>query len=126
MPDETIVIYNETCPICSREIELYRARTEAANVAIRFAPIGADARHEAGLTSCEAARRLHVVEGEQVLRGVDAFVRLWQVTPGFQWLARLVAFPVIRPVAYLVYEYVLAPGLFALHKRRQRKQGKAR
>jgi predicted DCC family thiol-disulfide oxidoreductase YuxK len=71
-----------------------------------------------GLTPEDAARRLHVVRDGELLAGLPAFVALWEEMPRFRWLARVVSLPLVRPVASAVYERVLAPALYALHRRR--------
>lgn len=122
MSTETTVIYNETCPICSREIEAYRASCTANGVDLKFEPIGAETASEVGLTRDEAARRLHVLKDGQLLSGVDAFVVLWKATPGFKWLGAFVGLPGIRQVASVVYEGILAPVLYGMHRRRERRK----
>lgn len=79
-----------------------------------------------GLTEGDAARRFHVVSGGVLHSGVDAFALLWDRMPGLRWLARLVRLPVIAPLGRWVYDLVLAPALFALHRRRRRRAGRAR
>lgn len=122
MSEETVVIYNQDCPICSREIELYRERNSAGEVPVRFEPIDAEDAKLAGLSAHEAARRLHVTSDGQLYSGVDAFVVLWRITPGFRWLAKFVSLPVIRPLAGALYEGILAPALFWMHVRRERRR----
>lgn len=122
MKNEAIVIYNDACPICSREIEMYRDRANRAGAPLRFEPLDSASAHDAGLRPCDTARRLHVIADGKVLRGVDAFSVMWKMTPGFQWLGRLVRLPMIRPIAGGLYEWVLAPLLFKLHERRERKR----
>ena len=113
------VIYNETCPICSREIGTYRRIAEDANLPVAFAGLEAGAAE--GLSPEAAARRLHVVRDGEVLRGTDAFIALWAALPRFRWLARIMALPGVRQVAGLVYEGLAAPVLYAMHKRRLRR-----
>ncbi|MEM9292591.1 MAG: DUF393 domain-containing protein [Acidobacteriota bacterium] len=119
---ETKVIYNDTCPICSREIAAYRRYAEACDLPVTFAPLGEGGRRGTDLTEDGAARRLHVVRDGQILAGLPAFVALWDAMPRFRWLARLVSLPGIRTVADLVYEWILAPALFALHRWRVRRR----
>jgi predicted DCC family thiol-disulfide oxidoreductase YuxK len=113
------VIYNGSCPICSREIDMYVGRVRAFGGSLKFADLNETDLAAFGLTSDQAARRLYVVQDGELLAGVDAFVVLWRETPGFAWLARLVALPGVRQVAGIVYEGALAPILFSMHKRRQ-------
>jgi predicted DCC family thiol-disulfide oxidoreductase YuxK len=119
MTKECTVIYNGDCPICSREIDVYRDRVTKAGGSLGFVDLNRVDLGAFGLTADDAARRLYVVRGDELLSGVDAFLLLWHETPGFQWLARGVGLPGVRQIAGLVYEWVLAPALFALHNRRQ-------
>ena len=98
---------------------MYRGRVEAGDGALGFIDLNAADLQAFGLTPQEAARRLYVVRGGVLVAGVEAFLILWRETPGFEWLARLVGLPLVRQVAHGVYEWVLAPVLYAMHKRRQ-------
>ena len=98
---------------------MYAGRVRASGGALKFADLNETDLASFGLTSDQAARRLFVVQDGALLSGVDAFVVLWRETPGFAWLARLVALPGVRQVAGIVYEGVLAPILFSMHKKRQ-------
>ena len=102
MTDETVIIYNESCPICSREIEVYRSRSIGANTGLRFEPIHADFAGRIDLSADDALRRLHAYSNGRLHQGVDAFVLLWNKTPGFQWLARFVSLPLVRPLASII------------------------
>lgn len=115
---ETKVIYNDACPICSREIQAYAHYAESQDLPLVFAPIGGQGTEGTELSADEAARRLHVVRDGELLAGLPAFVALWEAMPRFRWLARLVSLPLIRPVAEVVYERVLAPLLYGMHRRR--------
>lgn len=122
MSDKPTVIYNGDCPICSREIGIYRARIGAVGD-LRFVDLNDVDLAALGLTRDDAARRLHVVEDGRLLSGVDAFLALWRATPGFGWLARVVGLPGVRQAAGAVYDGVLAPALFAMHRRREARRG---
>ncbi len=118
MSTETTVIFNNTCPICSREIAVYQARADAHELPIGFVGLSGADLEPFGLTADAAARRLYLVKDGELVSGVDAFIILWRALPGFQWLARLVSLPGVRHMGYAVYGYVLAPLLYALHRRR--------
>lgn len=113
------VLYNAECPICSREIAVYRRAAERDGLPLAFQPL-----HEAdldawGLTDEAARRRLHLrLPDGKLHAGIPAFVALWARMPRMRWLARLVALPVVRSLAGLMYDKVLAPALFALDRRR--------
>ena len=113
------VIYNAACPICSREVEGYRRYAEARALPLAFEDLGRADLATLGLTPQDAARRLHVVRDGELLAGLPAFVALWEEMPRFRWLARTVSLPVVRPLATALYEGILAPLLYAMHRRRQ-------
>lgn len=120
MSDETHVLYNADCPVCRVEIDSYRRRAVRDGLPLRF-----DTLEEAaswGITPDQAARRLHVRQGGQVLSGLPAFRALWSEMPGFRWLAWVTGLWGVRQVAGAVYDHVLAPGLYAMHVRRERKR----
>ena len=110
------VIYNDTCPICSREVALYKTKT-GEDVVYHGLSDGDMARF--GLTDVTAAREFHVLQEGELISGVPAFALLWDRMPRMRWLARFVRLPVIQPLAALIYGRVLAPMLYASHKRRQ-------
>jgi predicted DCC family thiol-disulfide oxidoreductase YuxK len=122
MSESCTVLYNGSCPICSREIAVYRTEAEAAAPHVAFrdvtAPDAAPALTAAGLTPDDAARRFHVVQDGRVLSGLDAFVALWSALPRWRWLARLAVLPGVRTLAAALYDRVAAPLLYALHRRR--------
>lgn len=112
------VLYNAECPICSREIALYRREAEARGLPLRFEGLEGGAPERLGLTPDEAARRLHVVRDGRVLSGLDAFRALWAALPRTAWLARLTGRRGVGAAAGVLYERVAAPLLYAMHRRR--------
>lgn len=118
VPGMTKVIYNSECPICSREVSAYRRYAEARALPLDFAALQNEDLAALGLTPEDAARRLHVVQDGRLLAGLPAFVALWQEMPRTRWLARIVSLPIVRPLVGAVYEALLAPALYAMHRRR--------
>ena len=114
------VLYNAECPICSREVALYRRQAEAAGAPVRFEGLADGAPERHGLTPEAAARRLHVARGGEVLSGLEAFRALWAALPHTAWLARLTGLPVVGPLAAWSYDRAAAPLLHAMHRRRRR------
>lgn len=119
--DETHVIYNETCPICAREVEGYRRYSGARGLPIRYHGLSSEMRQRQGLSADDAARRFHVVRNGRLIAGLPAFVALWHEMPRFRWLARLVSLPVIFPLVRFGYDRIAAPLLFAMHRRRSQR-----
>jgi predicted DCC family thiol-disulfide oxidoreductase YuxK len=118
MSDETEVLYNETCPVCRFEIDGYRRTAQSQNLPIRFDTLSNAA--DWGLTTDQAARRLHVRQNGQRLSGIPAFQALWRQMPRWRWLAKLTALPLIHPATCLLYDHILAPILYRAHLRRSR------
>lgn len=118
----TRVLYNDTCPICAREIAHYDRLARQNGLPLDFAPLSSDAGAW-GLAPDSAARRLHAQQGDRRLDGIDAFVAIWAQIPRYRWLAWLCRQPVIGGAVRVLYDRVAAPALFALHRRRQRARG---
>ena len=97
MPDvqstpELTVYFDGSCPLCRREIALYRRQRGAERLA--WVDVSAPAALGEGL-SCEAAmRRFHVREAQgRLLSGGAAFARLWRALPGWRVLGWVFAGP---------------------------------
>jgi predicted DCC family thiol-disulfide oxidoreductase YuxK len=108
------LFYDGLCPLCSREVAYFRRRL-AGDADIRFLDIteaGFDARSH-GLDPQTVQRWMHVKVGEEIRVGLDAFVAVWQRTPGFGWLARLAGLRGIRGVMAAGYRLfaILRPWL---------------
>lgn len=122
MTQETYVIYNAECPVCSREIKAYSRYCDARNLPMGFRPITETDLARLGLTPDQAARRLHLIRNGEILVGVPAFLAMWEEMPRFRALARLLGLPVLRQITGLIYNHLLAPALYAAHRRRLRRQ----
>ncbi|SMX46937.1 thiol-disulfide oxidoreductase DCC family protein [Maliponia aquimaris] len=121
MADKMTVIYNDSCPVCSREVAGYRRMFERCGLEVAYAGLSDDTYCRFGLTADQAARRFHVMKGGTLLSGMPAFAALWAEIPRLRWLSRLVRLWGVRWVARQVYDRLLAPALYAMHKRRQRR-----
>lgn len=119
----TRVLYNHDCPVCRAEITHYQDYAGREGLAIGFDDLNHVDLGMWGVTADQAARRLHVVHDGQVVSGIPAFILLWQQMPRYRWLARLVGLPVVRQIAVLVYDRILAPALYWTHLRRLRRGG---
>ena len=123
-PERLTVFYNGACPICGAEIRHYQALAAAAAAPLDWVDVSSDASGLCGygIDGEGAKRRLYAVtEGGELLGGVAAFAALWQRLPRYRWLARIVRTPGLRGFATLLYEHVLAPGLVAFNRWRERR-----
>ena len=119
---ELTVRFNNTCPICAREVAHYARAAENADAPVTFEGLGTADLAAHGLDATTAAKRFHVAKGGELLSGVPAFVALWETLPRWRWLARLISLPGICQIATFAYDHLAAPALFALHRRRMSRQ----
>lgn len=118
MPNDTRVLYNADCPVCSFEIDRYAAHARTRGLPIEFDDLNVGDLSAYGVTQDAAARRLHVLHRGEITSGIDAFLVLWRQMPRTRWLARIVGQPVIYPSATALYDRVLAPLIYDWHLRR--------
>ena len=98
------LFYDGLCPLCSREVALYRKRA-AADPTVRFQDIAAPGFDAAGhgLDAAKVHREMHVKVGDEVHVGVKAFLAIWRRIPGFGWMAKLGGLPFVYPFLWLGY-----------------------
>ncbi len=84
------VLYDGACPLCRREIGIYRGlKPLRSGSPVRFANVSDTALPlPPGTTREQLLARFHVRgrDGEQ-LSGAQAFLALWAALPGWRWLA---------------------------------------
>ena len=100
----TEVYYDGACPVCSREIAAYQ-RAKGAE-ALCFVDVSRpDAALAPGLTREAALARMHVRRADgSMASGAAAFAALWSALPGWAWLGRIAALPVVAPLLELGYQ----------------------
>jgi predicted DCC family thiol-disulfide oxidoreductase YuxK len=81
------VLYDGACPLCRREIGVYRGLQP--NTPVCFADVSDAALPlPPGTTREQLLARFHVRSREgQLLSGAEAFLALWSALPGWRWLA---------------------------------------
>lgn len=118
--DTAHILYNARCPICRAEIAHYERRAEAAGAPLRFEDLNSVALEDWHLTPDQAKRRMHArLPDGRIVSGAPAFALIWERLPGMGWMARAIRLPVIRGLAALAYNRVLAPWLYRRHLRRE-------
>jgi predicted DCC family thiol-disulfide oxidoreductase YuxK len=88
-----IVLYDGACPLCRREIGVYRGLQSSAPVC--FADVSDAAQVlPPGTTREQLLARFHVRTTDgRLLSGAQAFLALWAALPGWRWLARVGRLP---------------------------------
>jgi len=89
------VLYDGACPLCRREIGLYRRlQPLRSDAPVCFADVSDAASPLPPALPCGTTReqllaRFHVRERDgRLLSGAQAFLALWATLPGWRWLAR--------------------------------------
>jgi predicted DCC family thiol-disulfide oxidoreductase YuxK len=88
-PPPLTVLYDGACPLCRREIGIYRGLLPRPNMPVFFADVSdATLPLPPGATRAQLLARFHVCTGQgQLLSGAQAFLALWAALPGWRWLA---------------------------------------
>jgi demethoxyubiquinone hydroxylase (CLK1/Coq7/Cat5 family) len=99
-------MYDGACPLCRREIALYRGLVPSQ--AVRWLDISDGSTSlPPGASPCDRASylaRFHVQRADgQLFGGAAAFIQLWRLLPGWRWLARLGAMPGATAVLEVAY-----------------------
>jgi 3-demethoxyubiquinol 3-hydroxylase len=97
------VLYDGACPLCRREVSVYRGLTPSQPV--QWLDVSQpQAALPAGGSRSTYLARFHVQRSDgQMLSGAQAFVALWLVLPGWRWLGRLGALPGVTAVLEQAY-----------------------
>jgi predicted DCC family thiol-disulfide oxidoreductase YuxK len=82
------VLYDGACPLCRREISVYRGLQP--NAPVCFSDVSDAALPlPPGTTREQLLARFHVRDRNgELLSGAQAFLALWAALPGWRWLAR--------------------------------------
>ncbi len=84
------IFYDGLCPVCSKEIELYRRHPLSTRLQfVDIAESQFDAESE-GLNPETVQQKFHVKKDGQIIQGVDAFVEIWktlEMWKALQWAA---------------------------------------
>ncbi len=97
------VLYDGACPLCRREVAVYRGLTPHQPLHWRDVSEATTALPPGGDRAAYLAR-FHVQRGDgEVLSGAAAFIALWSALPGWRWLARCAALPGVTALMELSY-----------------------
>lgn len=119
----TQVLFDGSCPLCRREIALYKdlkADGEMQWVDISACTYAAPS----GLSKETLMRRFHVVTPKgEVLSGAAGFVHVWKQLPGWRWLARLARLPGMLTIMEWSYRgfLIIRPGVQKLARLAEKK-----
>lgn len=99
--------YDGACPVCSREIAVYRQQAGAEACVWVDASSCPEAALGAGLPRDRALARFHVRRADGALvDGMRGFTLLWRALPRFAWIGRVASLgplPLLLDAAYSVF-----------------------
>ncbi len=92
-PQPLTVLYDGACPLCRREIGVYRGLEPVTPLC--FADVSDPALPlPAGTTREQLLARFHVRGGDgRLLSGAEAFLAMWAALPGWRWMALIGRLP---------------------------------
>jgi predicted DCC family thiol-disulfide oxidoreductase YuxK len=101
--DRLVVLYDGACPLCRREIGIYRDLTP--DRPIDFCDVNDHTKAlPTGSTREQLLARFHVEHSDGRLEnGADAFISLWERLPYWRWLARVGRLPGVAGVMEIAY-----------------------
>lgn len=113
------VLFDGSCPLCSREIEMYRKLP--AREMLDWIDISAPGyTPPPGMTQAALMQRFHAIAPDgAVLSGAKAFVHVWSHFPGWRYLARFAKVPGVLYLMDAGYRafLVVRPGMQAAYRR---------
>lgn len=94
MSDPLRIFFDGLCPLCAREINVYRRRSHDGRIVFIDITDAAFSAEAEGLDPKEVHRRFHAKDGAgRIYTGPEAFVEIWKRVPGFALAVRLAALP---------------------------------
>jgi 3-demethoxyubiquinol 3-hydroxylase len=102
------VYFDGACPVCRREIAVYRSQPGGDR--LHWLDASAAAADDLGpdLDRAAALARMHVrLPDGRLVAGAGAFAEIWRALPRWRWLGRLVSPAPVRAVADVAYDVFL-------------------
>jgi 3-demethoxyubiquinol 3-hydroxylase len=108
LPASLTVYYDGACPVCSREIAMYRQQPGGEACSWVDASRCSASELGPGLDPQRALARMHVRRADgSLVDGAAAFILMWQAFPATRWLGRVAALPPLPWVLELGYRLFL-------------------
>ena len=112
------VYFNNSCKICRSEINLYKKENikEIDWIDITNNTL---AQKETSKNDKELLRRLHVIDGNKLIEGAEAFLYVWKKIPKYKILYRIFKLPIVFSIFKFGYE-IVAYFLYLKNKKQLR------
>jgi len=103
-----IVLFDGSCPLCSREIAHYQRRKNSNQFIWIDASKDLDELQSLGIRRDDALSIFHVRTADGTWRtGVGGFLYIWSRLPAYQWLSRIIHTLKITPLLEQCYRVFL-------------------
>lgn len=100
------LFYDGSCPLCSAEIRNLRLRDTGARLRFVDCSPAGFVSPIPGSTQADLMQQMHGLGAQgQVLRAVELFEAAYRAV-GLAWVSRLLAHPLVRPIAERAYPWV--------------------
>lgn len=122
-PACSLVFYDGSCPLCQREIALYR-RLPALGPIVWADVTAAGFTAPAGTTTKHLMERFHTLTpAGELVSGARAFAHVWSQLPGWRILGSVAQLPGVLPLMEIAYRLFLPvrPWIQSAFKRRKRR-----
>lgn len=107
-PCPPTLYFDGSCPVCSREVAMYRQQTGAERLCWIDASSCDSAQLGPGLTREAALARLHLRQADgRLVSGAQAFTNLWQNLPAWSPLGRILGAKPVLPLLEAGYRIFL-------------------
>jgi len=102
--DSVKVYYNSACPVCNAGVTYQKNHMKACDIEWADVHVDRNIIDELDADLDFIRERLHVKDDEgNVCVGIDAFIALWELSPGEHWKASIFKTPFIHGVADVSY-----------------------
>ncbi|GJL97651.1 MAG: hypothetical protein DHS20C06_14680 [Hyphobacterium sp.] len=102
--DRVIAYYDGLCPLCVHEMKAYERRGQGRVI---LHDVNGDIPDDVDRQAALDALWCRTSDG-QLITGWDAFIAIWERSPGFEWIATLTRPAIIRKPLDAIYRF-LAP-----------------
>ena len=118
---ELIVFYNSLCPVCQAGISSYERKmiglVKSGRVEYRNINLEPDRFLDLGIDVEDIRKKLHALQGDELLIGADVAIAIWKMMPYYKWLGRVLNIPPLRQLTRISYD-ILAELLYGWNRRK--------
>jgi len=99
------VYFNNSCNICRAEINLYK-KQNIKDIDWIDITNNKSAEVETQKNDKTLLRRLHIMDGERIVDGAEAFLLIWKKIPRYKFLYTFFKIPIIFTLFSYFYEFI--------------------